>query len=145
LNAFDPITYAKGKAVLGMFERWVSEAVFQRGVQRYLTTHAHKNATAADFLAALSTKVAADAARRPTTGGAAAALLPAFSSFLDQAGVPVVSMDVLCDGAGARLKLQQGRYLPLGSAGAPPQRWRIPVCVRFGLAGQARTTCTLLS
>jgi alanyl aminopeptidase len=36
VNAFDPITYAKGQSVLTMIESWVGPSVFQRGLHRYL-------------------------------------------------------------------------------------------------------------
>ena len=49
VNAFDPITYAKGKAVLGMLEDWLGPSVFQRGLTRHLRAHAHGTAVAADF------------------------------------------------------------------------------------------------
>src|SRR5262249_30543973 len=53
-NAFDAITYEKGASVLRMFEVWVGEEPFRRGVQRYLRSHADGNATTDDFLAAIS-------------------------------------------------------------------------------------------
>jgi alanyl aminopeptidase len=39
-NAFDPITYAKGGAVLGMFENWIGEARFAQALRQYLSKHA---------------------------------------------------------------------------------------------------------
>src|SRR5438105_15931885 len=76
-NAFDTITYSKGAAVLAMFERWVGERPFQKGLRQYLTRHAWRNATAADFIAAESAAVGRN-------------LKPAFATFLDQPGVPSV-------------------------------------------------------
>src|SRR6185369_6909744 len=78
-NAFDPITYAKGAAVLGMFEQWMGEERFRQVLRRYLAKHADGNAATADFLAGLS-------AAEPGAGDA-------FSSFLDQAGLPLLSME----------------------------------------------------
>src|SRR5438270_8903124 len=77
-TAFDGITYQKGAAVIGMFEAYVGPEKFRAGVHRYLTAHADGNATAKEFLAAISTDAGQDVA-------------PAFSSFLDQAGLPLVS------------------------------------------------------
>jgi len=126
-NAFDPITYNKGASVIHMFEEWVTPSVLQTGVRAYLKKHAHGNATSVDFLAAIS-----KAARKD--------IAPPFSTFLDQAGVPVVSMEVVCTGKTPTVKLHQERYLPIGVASPGPQTWQIPVCVR----GNARA-CTLLT
>ncbi|HYR96432.1 MAG TPA: M1 family metallopeptidase, partial [Candidatus Binatus sp.] len=53
-NAFDAITYSKGAGVLGMFERWIGEEAFQRGIQAYVGGHRFGTATADDLLQALS-------------------------------------------------------------------------------------------
>lgn len=136
-NVFDGITYNKGEAVLEMFESYLGEEAFRRGVHRYLAQHARGNATATDFLRALS----AESQRDVTTP---------FSTFLDQAGVPLVSVALRCaPGATAppTVSLAQQRYLPLGSrAGAAEkaQRWQIPVCVKYPGQKGVATTCTLL-
>jgi alanyl aminopeptidase len=132
-NAFDSITYEKGAAVISMFEHWLTPEVFRAGVRRYLNEHAYGNATAADFLAAVSAAAGRDVA-------------PAFSTFLDQPGVPLVSGEVKCGqgGEGARLALAQRRFLPLGSPAVPNQLWQIPVCVRYANPGQG-SFCTLLA
>lgn len=127
-NAFDSITYSKGAAVLFMFENWLGPEVFRRGVRSYLQKHAQRNATVTDFLSAIN-----EAAGRDVSGP--------FSSFLDQPGVPIVSGEVECDAKGfspaappgqqgARVKLKQQRYVPLGSV-LPAQTWQIPVCMRW--------------
>jgi alanyl aminopeptidase len=117
-NAFDNITYGKGAAVIYMFEHWIGPDVFQKGVRRYLTQHADGNATARDFLAA-------------QTAAAGRDIAPAFSTFLDQAGVPFLTVDLNCAGQTPRLALQQRRFLPLGSKPPAPQVWQIPVCARW--------------
>lgn len=132
-NAFDGITYSKGEAVIGMFENWMGEDPFRRGVQRYIRQYAWRNATAGDFLDALSSE-----------GGKPVG--QAFSTFLDQAGVPLVSVGLRCDAPGApTLHLSQKRALPLGSAGSAPQTWQIPVCVRYGDGQATHRECTLLT
>jgi aminopeptidase N len=132
-NAFDGITYEKGRAVLEMFEAWLGSDVFNRGVRRYLRAHAWKNATSADFAAAISAEAGRDVA-------------PAFSTFLDQVGVPLVSVDLTCaKGAPPRVTLAQSRYLPLGSSAMAGQRWQIPVCLAFGTAKGRQRQCQLLS
>src|SRR5262249_18081659 len=85
-NAFDGITYQKGEAVLGMFEQLVGADVFQRGIHKYLADHAYANATAEQFVAAISAAAGRD-------------LWRAFNTFLNQPGVPLVSATLSC-GAG---------------------------------------------
>jgi alanyl aminopeptidase len=131
-NAFDAITYSKGSAVLDAFEASLGADVFQRGVQRYLREHAGSNATAADFLSALSTEAGHDIAR-------------SFSTFLDQPGVPEVSVELSCPGNGpATLTLKQQRYLPLGSRGGTPESWSIPICSRLAVGEAEATWCRTL-
>jgi alanyl aminopeptidase len=132
-NAFDAITYDKGAAVISMFEVWVGEEKFRKGIRRYLEAHAHKNATSRDFLEAISAEAGPEVA-------------PAFSSFLDQAGVPLVKADLACEqGKTPKLALSQERFLPAGSAGTATQSWRLPVCVRYGAEGAPGKACMLLT
>jgi alanyl aminopeptidase len=132
-NAFDGITYSKGEAVIGMFENWMGEEAFRRGVQRYIRQYAWRNATAGDFLDSLSSAGSQPVGR-------------AFSTFLDQAGVPLVTVGLNCGAAGgATLHLSQKRALPLGTTGSTAQTWQIPVCVRYGDAGATHRECTLLT
>ncbi len=131
-NAFDGITYQKGGAVLDMFESWVGEETFRKGVHQYLKSHAFGNATAADFVGAIASE-----ARKPE-------LNAAFFSFLDQPGVPLVSVELTCTGGAPRVLLSQKRFLPAGSSGSTRETWRIPVCVRTGEVGAA-PVCTLLT
>ncbi len=129
-TAFDAITYQKGAAVIRMFEQYVGEDAFRKGVQAYLLQYADGNASASEFLAAISQAAGKDV-------GAP------FSTFLDQAGLPAVSVKVACEAGKASLQLSQSRFVPLGAAQGPlpPQTWQIPVCVRSD-GGRA---CTLLT
>ena len=128
-NAFDDITYEKGAAVIEMFEHWIGEAKFREGVQRYLKQHAWGNATASDFEAAISSVAGKNVA-------------PAFDSFLDQPGVPEVSVALKCE-AQPSLQVSQKRSLPIGSQ-AKPQTWQIPICVAFEGDGAVHHQCSLL-
>ncbi len=130
-NAFDSITYQKGGGVLAMFERWVGEEAFRRGVHDYLSQHRFGSATADDFLGAVA-RVAGKDVKTP------------FHTFLDQPGVPFVEAEVKCDGA-PRLHLKQSRYLPLGSTGDANKTWQIPVCARFQAGKEIKEACTLLT
>jgi alanyl aminopeptidase len=129
-NAFDGITYNKGSALLNMFEAYMGPEKFRDGIHRYLLKYEWKNAISAEFLSALA--------------GDDRSIPSAFSSFLDQAGVPLVTAQLECRGGAAQLALTQQRFFPLGSSGAAPQLWKVPVCVRYPAgAGEARQ-CTLL-
>ena len=130
-NAFDSITYEKGAAVLRMFEQWVGPETFRRGIQRYLQTHADGNATARDFLRAISEGAGRDVA-------------PAFDTFLDHPGVPRIQASVRCGPQGAVLRLSQERWLPAGSTGERAGVWQIPVCARWSTRGKEQSRCTLL-
>jgi alanyl aminopeptidase len=128
-TAFDGITYQKGAAVIRMFEQYVGEDVFRRGVQSYLKEFADEGATARHFLASISAAAGKDVAAP-------------FSTFLDQAGLPLLTAKLSCEGGKGNLALAQSRYVPLGAAQTPPaQIWQIPVCVR---TDQGRA-CTLLT
>ncbi|MFI5308477.1 MAG: M1 family aminopeptidase [Polyangiales bacterium] len=132
VNAFDGITYQKGAAVLAMFERFLGEETFRRGVQAYLRAHADGNADAAALLAALSAESGKD-------------VTSAMGSFLDQVGVPLITAELRCDAGRASLSLRQSRYLPAGSTGESARSWQVPVCARYGVRGVAHESCVLLS
>jgi cytosol alanyl aminopeptidase len=131
-NAFDGITYTKGGAVLRMFESAMGEQKFRSGVQAYLKQYTFRNARAEDFLAALS-----------KAGGAEIA--PAFATFLNQAGVPELSVRLKCEGTRKPLlQVKQERSLPIGSAGSRDQTWSIPVCVEYGASGKRLRQCSFV-
>ncbi|MFE8602042.1 M1 family metallopeptidase [Archangium violaceum] len=136
LTAFDSsITYAKGNAVLAMFESWVGPERFRDGVRAHMREHSHGNATAANFFQALS-------------GASGTDLTAALTTFLDQPGVPLVTLGLQCTaGAPPKLTLAQRRFLPVGSrgAGTAEQTWQVPVCVRYGTGKQEARACTLLT
>lgn len=118
-SAFDGITYEKGGAVVGMFESYLGKDPFRAGLQRYFNAHAHKNATAKDFLADMS-------------AGAGRDVSAAFSTFLDQPGVPLVQASCDDKASPPALTLTQERYLPAGSKGASKDAlWKIPMCIHY--------------
>jgi len=130
-NAFDSITYDKGSALLNMFESYMGPERFREGIQRYLRKYAWKNATSAEFLASLA--------------GEDASIAPAFSTFLDQPGLPLVTAALDCNRGGAQLNLSQQRFLPIGSVGSADQTWQIPVCARYPSGQGGARQCALLS
>lgn len=131
-NAFDSITYSKGGAVLSMFERYLGKDTFRDGLRAYMRSHAHGNAKAEDLVAALSKASGKE-------------LTPAFFSFLEQPGVPLVEAQLKCDGDAPQLMLKQSRYLPLGSGGERAVKWQLPVCARYDADGEPKESCTLLT
>jgi alanyl aminopeptidase len=131
-NAFDDITYQKGASVIGMFENWMGPEEFRKGVQSYLRQYSFKATTAAEFLDSLSTSSKRDVTKP-------------FSTFLNQAGVPMVSVALECAGGKPSLKVDQTRYLPTGSKGSDDRTWQIPLCVRYGTGVEGRSQCTLLT
>ncbi|WP_426285501.1 M1 family metallopeptidase [Luteibacter sp. E-22] len=133
-TAFDGITYQKGAAVLGMFEGYVTDPVFQKGMRAYIQKHKFANATADDLIDSIA-----------EASGQGDAFKKAFRSFLDQSGVPYVSTEVKTEGGKTVLHLSQSRYLPLGSTGDASRVWGVPMCVRYGTTGGAnKVKCELL-
>lgn len=131
-SAFDGITYAKGGAVLSMFEAWVGEEAFRAGVRLHMQRFEHDVADYRDFLTSL-----AEGSGRPD-------LVEAFSSFLLQPGVPLVSVALICSGDRPELRVMQSRYLPLGSTASRDHDWQIPLCVRFGGQDSSERHCELI-
>lgn len=121
LQSADVLAYEKGQTVLGMFEQWLGPETFRSGVRDYLATWAWRNAEAADLWAALSKAAKKD-------------LGAAMGTFLDQPGLALVTVEPL---PGGRVRLAQSRFLPAGSAAPTPQRWSIPVTLKYGTAGGA--------
>ena len=134
-NAFDGITYEKGAGVLAMLERYVGEDRFKSGVRLHMDRHADSTATAEDFIASLA------------EGTERAEIEAAFKSFIQQPGVPLLSVQLDCeDEENPRLNVRQARYAPLGSTIDPDaSEWQIPMCITFAADGEEKTSCTLLN
>ncbi len=128
-TAFDGITYQKGAAVLAMFEHYVGDNTFRKGMRAYIQKHKFGNADAGDLVDSIA-----------AAAGKGDSFKQAFNSFLDQSGVPLVSTTLDCSGATPVVRLKQSRYLPLGSSGNTQRTWGIPVCIRTPTG----TDCTML-
>jgi aminopeptidase N len=125
---FDPIAYEKGAAIVRMLESWIGEEPFRKGVNAYLERFKYGNARAEDFWETLA----------KVTGKPVGTVM---ATFVDQPGVPLVSVGVECAGTRTgRAMLAQTRYVsdpdappsasgPATAAGAAPL-WNIPVCLR---------------
>ncbi|MDE2276056.1 MAG: M1 family metallopeptidase, partial [Burkholderiales bacterium] len=133
MSAFDGITYRKGGAVLAMFERYLGPDRFREAIRRYLRAHAGGNATSAELVSAI-----ADVSADPP------ALRRAFEGFLDQPGVPMLDVATDCSAATPVLRIEQHRFLPVGSQASAAGRWDVPMCVRWGDAGGTHEQCSLV-
>jgi alanyl aminopeptidase len=132
-NAFDAITYEKGMSVLRMFERFVGADKFRAGIHSYLLAHKNGNATADDFVSAISAAAGRDVS-------------PAFKTFLDQPGAPMVDVSLSCAvGKPPTLALSQRRFVPVGSKGSAEQLWQIPFCVRWIAGDKTERACTMMT
>ncbi|OOG42583.1 M1 family metallopeptidase [Rhodanobacter sp. C05] len=132
-TAFDGITYQKGAGVIAMFENYVGEKTFQKGMQAYIQQHKFGNAVASDLVGAIA-----------KAAGKGDAFKHAFNSFLDQSGVPYVQTKLEQKDGKTVLRLSQSRYLPIGSTGDAKRIWGVPVCVRYGTADGSKVSCDML-
>ena len=142
MDQFDGITYRKGGGVLSMFESFVGEDAFRDGVRLHMERYADDVASADDFFQSI-----ADGSENPD-------VVAAMKSFVDQPGVPLVSVNVRCDVPGeagemllegTQLAFEQSRYAPLGSSITQGQTWQIPVCANLVFEdGTTSKSCTLL-
>jgi aminopeptidase N len=132
-DAFDPITYDKGAAVMGMLEAWIGPEAMQKGLRAHIAAHANGVATADDLIAALGEASGKDVAH-------------VASAFLDHAGVPLVRAELACErNKPPRVSLKRTRYrarpaLPDDRPDLTP--WKVPVCVTA--EGSATPVCGLL-
>ena len=130
-EVFDGIVYEKTAAVLRMVEHYTGTEPFRKGVSSYLNRFAFRNATGEDFWREM-TRV---------TGKPVDRIL---SSFVTQAGAPVVSVASTCQGGRTTLTLRQARFIGSpGTAPPPPQRWTMPVCARPATGGAS--VCRVMS
>ena len=138
MDQFDGITYRKGGGVLSMFESYVGEDNFRKGVRLHMERYADDVATGDDFFQSIA------------DGSGNASVVAAMKSFVDQPGLPLVSAKMSCDKPGTaesktQLELSQSRYAPLGSKTKQGQSWQIPVCVTYGIEGGRGKECTLMT
>ena len=119
------IAYDKGKAVLWMFEGWIGADKFRQGVLDHLKANAWGNANASEFFSTFAKH-------------APAGTVPAFESFVRQAGIPLVTVEMTGPN---EVRLTQSRFT---TGTAPAQTWSIPVTLRYSDGSKSRTTAVLL-
>jgi alanyl aminopeptidase len=133
-SAFDGITYQKGGATLAMFERFIGEEKFRQGIRNYLQAHARGNATSADLINAVAAQ-----------SSDPAAVSKAFFGFIDQPGVPYVTVSLDCSGKVPALDISQQRYVPIGSTASADQTWGIPMTIRYADGATIREQKSLVT
>lgn len=125
-DGFDSITYRKGGGVLNMFENFVGEDNFRAGVRLHMRRFEDGVATTEDFMQSI-----ADGAEEPR-------LVSAFTSFIAQPGLPLVSVEMSCDEDQGKVtyNFRQSRFAPLGSKiDTGTQTWQIPVNYKTPIGG----------
>ena len=130
LEAFDGVTYGKGRAVLAMTEAWLGEEAFRDGVRRYLSRHAWGSATADDLYAALA----------EASGGRPVA--PVMQTFTTQTGFPTVDATLDCvPGRKPAVRITQREYRTLDrKAEASVKLWQLPICLVILRQGRGRSS-----
>jgi alanyl aminopeptidase len=134
-SAFDGITYDKGGGVLAMLERYVGEDAFRDGIRLHMDRFADRTATAEDFIASVA------------EGSDRAEIEAAFRSFVEQPGVPLLTVRLDCNsGDTPRLQVSQSRYAALGSSIEPTAGvWQIPMCVSYEADGGVASSCAFVA
>lgn len=135
-SAFDGITYSKGAGVLDMMNQFIGPQDFQAGLQNYMQKHAWKNANVDDFIAAIAEK---------SQNVPKEKIQSAFNSFLEQTGIPMLSVDLQCEDGVNALSVSQSRYLPAGSQGERNRTWDMPVCFRYTIDDKSHQHCQMIS
>jgi len=127
-QAFDPITYQKGQAVIRMLENYAGETAFRDGVRAYMRKHAYGNTVTKDLWSAVEV-----AANKP--------IIAIADDFARQPGVPLIALDrAVCYKGQTELTLSQSRF-GLDEASKARLSWRVPVQV--AVLGQLGTQTIL--
>ena len=140
MNQFDSITYRKGGGVLSMFENFIGEDKFQKGVQIHLNKFSNATASSDDFFDSIA------------EGAGDRELSKAIKSFVDQPGLPFVKFTSQCKSDLINntkyktiLSMSQTRYLQLGDAVKTNQKWQIPICIKYNNNGEKKEQCQLIT
>ena len=135
-GAFDGITYSKGGGVLEMMNTFLTTEQFRKGIHNYMTKFAFKNASADDFIHAIS---------ETSKNIPAEVIKSSFNSFLEQPGIPYLAIETNCEDGINKLAITQNRYLPLGSKGSADQLWEIPACMSYEIDGKKHQDCHMIN
>src|SRR5688572_29214554 len=118
-EVFDGIAYEKTAAVLRMIESYVGADAFQKAIQSYIRKYSWGNAAGEDFWTEVAT----------VTGRPIDRIL---KSFVDQPGVPVLSVKTSCVDMQLNVTATQARFFgsaaPAGTPAPAAQKWTFPAC-----------------
>lgn len=129
-NAYDAITYNKGLAVIGMVDAYFGADSFRPALGRYVEAFEDGVADSPQFFDIIGQE----------TGEAD--LTRAFRSFVEQNGLPLITIEPDAPGA---YQVSQSRYVPLGGPAADDRAWVVPFCFGIGRNGERERYCSLLS
>ena len=136
ITAFDGITYQKGSGVLFMVENFMGKENFRKGVQKYMRKYAWGNTTAIDFFETIASVLPKDKAEKVVTS---------FRNFVEQAGVPLLSIEQSCQNNKTVLDITQQRYAPLGTIFSGKTLWNVPACMSYEVNGEIKQQCNVIS
>src|SRR5437868_5309457 len=108
-EAFDTITYSKGRAVVRMIENYLGAEAFRDGVRRYIKAFAYRNSVTDDLWRALEQS-------------APSPVMAIAHEFTLQPGVPLIRAGL----SGTRLHLTQDTYVQ-DSSNETAHVWHVPV------------------
>ena len=125
-QAFDGITYQKGKAVISMLEAYVGADTWRTAVRSYMRKHAYGNTVSDDLWREVDA-----AAGKPVSAIA--------HDFTLQPGVPMIRVgEAACRKGRTRVTLTQGEFSK-DQADKQPLSWQVPViAATLGSSRQAR-------
>jgi aminopeptidase N len=126
-EVFDGIAYEKTAGVLRMVEGFVGPEAFRKGIAAYLKKYAYSNAAGEDFWSEMA-RVTGQPLDR------------IFKGYIEQAGVPLISVQTKCTGANTEITLRQERFSgsPKPAAAPSSELWALPVCFKTNGAPQCQ-------
>ncbi len=129
-QAFDAITYSKGKSVLNMLEGYAGPDIWQRGIQAYIRAHAYQNTRTDDLW-------------RAAEAAGAKGLTQIAHDFTLQPGVPLIRVGaVTCNSGQSHVTLIQDEFSADRQPGSfTALSWHVPVRVAI-VGGQPVTAVT---
>ena len=145
-NAYDSITYNKGLAVIGMVDAYFGADVFRPALGRYVAAYEDGVAGSPEFFDIIGEEIKRIENRPPSVGD----LVPdrndgehdltrVFKSFVEQNGLPLMTIENSNSGGEPTIFVAQSRYKPLGSKMDSDRLWVVPFCYRIAIQrGQER-------
>ena len=110
---FDVLTYQKGSTVLRMFETFIGEENFKKGVRNYLNKHKYKNTHSSDLWTELSGETEYD-------------LEDILPTWIKQEGYPIISIE---HKENTNFIFSQSKFLIDGET--DDSLWKVPINIRF--------------